>query len=510
MATLAVYLAATALTALSFSAIWFFVFRFLTGFGIGGEYAAINSAIDELIPARARGRVDLTINGTYWGGAALGSAAAIPLLNTAWVPADVGWRAAFGLGVILGFVVLLVRRHVPESPRWLFIHGNQEEAERLVDRIESEVSKETGEELSEPGETLTVRQRKAIPFREIARVAFLRYPKRSILAATLFVGQAFLYNGVTFNLGTLMSTFFAVSGALVPVFFIVYAVGNFLGPITLGRLFDTVGRKPMISGTYLGSAVLALLLAGLFALTPLLGRWTFIIIVIAVFFLASSGASAAYLTASEIFPMETRALAIAFFYAIGTFVGGVTGPFLFGDLIGSGMKGLVALSFAIGAGVMILGGVAELAFGINAENQSLENIAKPLTAEEADEERPAPPIPPGETGLERGHYRPGPGRSAVGTPSVGSTAPPPESALGGQADEIVRVLTQRGPLRRDELGRLVGAHNWGPQVYRSALRHAAEQGRIARGARGYYVAVHPGEDGDRERDRGEDDQDRDE
>jgi MFS family permease len=512
MVTLAVYLTATALTALSFNPIWFFVFRFFTGSGIGGEYAAINSAIDELIPARARGTVDILINGTYWGGAALGAAAAIPLLNEAWVPGDVGWRAAFGLGVIFGLVILVVRRGVPESPRWLFIHGDQEGAERLVDGIEREVSAETGEELPPVSQTLTVRQRRSIPFREIAKVAFKTYPKRSILAFSLFVGQAFLYNGVTFDLGTIMTTYFGVAAALVPVFTVVYAVGNFLGPITLGRLFDTVGRKKMITGTYLSSALAALLLAGLVAESNLLNSWTFIVVVIGVFFLASPGTSAAYLTASEIFPMETRALAIAFFYAWGTAAGGIAGPFLFGSLIDTGSAELLGLSFLIGALVMAAGGIVEIVFGINAEQQSLENIAKPLTAEDAEQQssgqqRGAEPSTAEDDGTAteraRDRYRPGPGRGTVGTPSVGSTAPPPESAIGGQTDEVVRVLTQRGPLRRDELGRRVGAHNWGPGAYRAALRHGIEEGRIARRARGDYVAVPQGQHADRDGERGE-------
>ena len=247
--------------------------------------------------------------------------------------------------------------------------------------------------------TLTVRQRRSIGFGVIARTAVKVYLKRSILCVALFVGQAFLYNGITFNLGTLMSTFFGVTSGFVPVFLIMYAASNFLGPLTLGRLFDTVGRVPMISITYLGSAALGLLLAGLFAQAGLLGRWSFIAVVMATFFLASSGASAAYLassgasaaylTASEIFPMETRALAIAFFYAIGTAVGGIIGPLLFGPLIATGSHRLVALAFLIGAALMITGGVAELLFGVRAEGTQLEDIAKPLTVEEAERGRAA-------------------------------------------------------------------------------------------------------------------------
>jgi MFS family permease len=381
MITLAIYIASTVVTAFTFAPWFFFMARFFTGTGIGGEYAAINSAIDELIPARVRGRVDLAINGSYWLGSIAGSGAALFFLSAIFSN-FLGWRLAFGVGAVIGIAVLFVRRSVPESPRWLFIHGREEEAERIVDGIETDIEHQTDQELSEPDRSITVRQRTTIPFREIARVAFQDYPKRSILCLALFIGQAFIYNGITFNLGTLMSTFFGVSAAIVPVFLIIYAVGNFTGPLLLGRLFDTVGRKPMISGTYLGSAVLSVVLAGLF-FSGVLNSASFIIVVVAVFFLASSGASAAYLTASEIFPMETRALAIAFFYAIGTAVGGISGPLLFGKLIATTDKGPVAIAFLIGAAVMAVGGIAELLFGVKAEGQQLEDIAKPLTA--ADE-----------------------------------------------------------------------------------------------------------------------------
>ncbi|GAA4763899.1 hypothetical protein GCM10023199_50970 [Actinomycetospora chibensis] len=383
LATLLIYIAATVATAFSFSVWCFFLCRFITGAGIGGEYAAIHSAIDELIPARVRGRVDLLISGTYWLGAAGGAGLAILFLNESIFPADVGWRLAFGVGAVLGLVILFVRRHVPESPRWLFIHGREDEAERVVDGIERTVEAETGEELDEPGKTLRVRQRRTIPIKMIAGTAFKLYPKRAVLGIALFVGQAFLYNGITFNLGTLMSTFFGVAAAITPVFFVLFALGNFLGPLTLGRLFDSVGRKPMITLTYLGSALLTLPLAWWFV-TGALTRWTFIAMVIAVFFLASAGASAAYLTVSEIFPMETRALAIAFFYAVGTAVGGITGPLLFGQLIGSNDPDLVAVAFLVGAGVMALGGLAEIAFGVRSERADLEAIAAPLTAHEAE------------------------------------------------------------------------------------------------------------------------------
>ncbi|OBI44324.1 MFS transporter [Mycobacterium colombiense] len=390
--TLAIYLVATVATAFAFAPWYFFLTRFFTGSGIGGEYAAINSAIDELIPARVRGRVDLVINGTYWLGSAAGAGGALILLNTSNFPPNVGWRLAFGIGAILGIFVLLVRRNVPESPRWLFIHGRDEEAEQIVGEIEEAVQQETGEPLPEPqGKALRIRQRTAISFREIAAVAFKLYPRRAILGLALFIGQAFLYNGVTFNLGTLLSRFYAVPSDMVPVFFVLWALSNFAGPLVLGHLFDTVGRKPMITLTYIGSGVAVVALAIVF-LTQAGGVWTFIGVLIVAFFLASAGASAAYLTVSEIFPMETRALAIAFFYAMGTAIGGITGPLLFGQLINSGMRSEVVWSFLIGAVVMAAAGLVELWLGIAAEQRPLEELALPLTVEDAERQEDSAPV----------------------------------------------------------------------------------------------------------------------
>lgn len=391
--TLAVYLFATAMTALSFSMWWFVLFRFLTGFGIGGEYAAINSAIDELIPKQYRGRIDIVINGTYWLGAVGGALLSIVALNTDLFPPNVGWRLTFALGAVFGLIILLVRRHVPESPRWQFIHGHEDDAEHTVTAIEARVRDDTGAALADVSDQrIRIRQRRGISFREIAVVLVRRYPRRAVLGLSLFIGQAFLYNAVTFNYALILSRSFGIPDDRVGYYFAVLCFGNFLGPLLLGRLFDTIGRKPMIAGSYLGSAVLLLGTAWLFAAghltaTTLTACWT------AVLFVASCGASAAYLTVSEIFPMETRAMAIAFFYAIGTVAGGVAGPLVFAGLTADGEPGKTALAFTIGAAAMFAAGLVELAYGVRAEGRSLEELAEPLSAtpERARVEAAQPP-----------------------------------------------------------------------------------------------------------------------
>ncbi|GHF25153.1 MULTISPECIES: MFS transporter [Streptomyces] len=387
MVTLAVYLAATALTAASFSSWWFFTFRFLTGFGIGGEYAAINSAIDELIPAVYRGRVDLIINGSFWLGAIGGSLLSILMLDTAIFARAVGWRLTFGLGVVLGLVILLVRRQVPESPRWLFIHGRGEEAEELVDAIEARIAAEKGAPLPPATGRITIRQRGSIGFRVIARTLFKDYTRRAILGLALFVGQAFLYNAITFGFGAILTKFFGVSTSHTGYYFAVIAAGNFLGPLFLGKLFDTLGRRIMISSTYLLAGVLLFVTAYFFS-TGSLNATTLTACWAVVLFFASAGASSAYLTVSEIFPMETRAMAIAFFYAVGTAAGGISGPLLFSQLTSSGVIGDTVLAFDIGATLMCLAGLTAALLAVRAEGRSLEDIATPLSV--AADPLPAP------------------------------------------------------------------------------------------------------------------------
>ncbi|UKA57717.1 MFS transporter [Arthrobacter sp. FW306-2-2C-D06B] len=377
--TLGLYLLATVATAFSLNPMWFFICRFFTGAGIGGEYAAINSAIDELIPAARRGIVDLAINGSFWLGTAFGASLSVLLLNPAFFAPGIGWRLAFGLGAFLGLLILLVRRNVPESPRWMFIHGRDKEADQLVRKIEDDVEEATGEKLSDVHETLKVRQRKSIGFGVIIKTAVQRYPKRVVLGLSLFIGQAFLYNAVFFTYALVLTKLLNVPSDLAPWTLVPIAVGNFLGPLVLGRFFDSVGRRTMISGTYIASGVLLAVTAFVFASGALDAFWLTACWMV-IFFFASAGASSAYLTVSEIFPMETRAMAIAFFYAVGTGLGGIIGPILFGRFVGEGIQS-VAFGYVIGAVLMVAAGVVEIVFGVEAARRSLEDIAAPITAQ---------------------------------------------------------------------------------------------------------------------------------
>jgi MFS family permease len=373
--TLGIYLAGVLSTAFAWNFWSFAAFNSITGLGIGGEYAAINSAIDELIPARLRGRIDLIVNGSYWAGAAMGAAASLLLLSGRFVGVDIGWRLGFIIGAVLSGLILYVRRHVPESPRWQVTHGRDEEARRTTSDIEHKI----GKPLPPPKSTLKVHPRKVFGFGLILRAMLGKNRGRSVLALSLMVAQAFLFNAVFFTYGLVLTTFYHVEEARAGVFILPLAVGNFLGPLLLGHLFDTIGRKKMIAGTYGLSGVLLIAVALLFGL-DMLTAWTQTFCWMAIFFVASAAASSAYLTASEIFPLETRAMAIALFYALGTLIGGVTAPFLFGFLIGSGSQWAVAGGYATAAVLMIGAAVCEVVLGVEAAGRSLEDVAAPLSS----------------------------------------------------------------------------------------------------------------------------------
>lgn len=371
--TLGLYLAATAATAFSPNVELFVAFRMLTGAGIGGEYAAINSAIQELIPARYRGHTDLVINGSFWLGAALGAVGAVVLLDAGIVPPEIGWRLTFGLGALLGLGILVLRRWVPESPRWLMLHGRIEEAEAVVAQIERRLDAPPPDR---PLPRLRLKPH-ALSLADVGRTLFRDYPKRTALGLVLMATQAFFYNAIFFTYALVLGRFYGVADADVGLYLLPFAAGNFLGPLLLGRFFDTLGRRPMIVATYALSGLLLFATAWLFVHGRLDARtqtaaWS------AVFFFASAAASAAYLTVSESFPLELRALAIALFYAFGTALGGVVGPWLFGELIGTGQRASIGWGYALGAGLMMIGAAAAGWLGIAAERRSLEDVAAPL------------------------------------------------------------------------------------------------------------------------------------
>jgi MFS family permease len=377
--TLIIYLAGVLLSAVAWDFWSFALFRMVTGLGIGGEYAAVNSAIDELIPAKYRGRVDLIVNGSFWLGAAAGALAVPFLLDPDLFAPNIGWRLGFAIGGVLGLSILLLRGFVPESPRWLVTHMKEQQAEQTVRRIEAEVEAVTGERLPAPVGILEVRPRKSFGIDLILSAMLGKYRQRSILALTLMVAQSFLYNSVFFTFGLILATFYHVPEQQIGFYVLPLALGNFCGPLLLGTLFDTIGRRKMIAGTFCVSGLLLLITAYLFA-AGLLSQTTQTIAWVAIFFFASAAASSAYLTASEIFPLETRALAIACFYALGTAIGGSVSPLLFGWLIESGSAWYVAAGYVFAAALLILAGVTEWKIGVDAEGKSLESIADPLSS----------------------------------------------------------------------------------------------------------------------------------
>ncbi|WP_422002779.1 MFS transporter [Reyranella sp.] len=377
--TLGVYLVATAATAFSWDFYSFLLFRFLTGAGIGGEYSAINSAIQELIPARLRGRIDLAINGSFWVGAAGGAILSVWLLDPNVLGPELGWRLAFATGAVLGLVILYLRRFLPESPRWLMLHGQPGEASRVVDRIEAEIEASEGVTLTPVKANLVLGNTHRTTLVSVARTLLRDYPGRTAFGLILMAAQAFIYNAIFFTYALVLTRFYGVAADDVGWYILPFAAGNFLGPLLLGPLFDSIGRKTMIFGTYTLSGILLGITALLFDL-GMLDATTQTVMWSIVFFFASAAASAAYLTVGESFPLEIRALTIALFYAFGTLLGGVGGPWLFGVLIASESPREIVLGYALGAVLMIVAGLTTRKLGISAERRPLEEVAPPLSA----------------------------------------------------------------------------------------------------------------------------------
>jgi MFS family permease len=381
MVTLGVYLVGSGLTAATPPGGYWFIFlygtRVIAGAGIGGEYAAINSAIDEMIPARYRGQVDLAVNGTYWAGALLGTTATLVLINH--MAPKLGWRIAYLVGPVLALVIIYVRKNLPESPRWQIMHGHEQEAEATIAEIEADVSATKGAlPPVDEDRAIEIRPTEQIGYWALLRVLFRQYPGRSLLGGALMITQSFLYNAIFFTYGLVLEFFFNVPTGSIPYYFYAFAAGNLLGPLTIGRLFDTIGRRKMISGTYLLAGILLIITAQLFKAGSLNATtqtlcWTVI------FFFASAGASAGYLTVSEVFPLEVRAKAIAVFFAIAQCFGSL-GSHLYGHLIGTGHdRNSLYFGYLLGAGAMIVGGLVAVFFAVDAEGKSLEDVARPLS-----------------------------------------------------------------------------------------------------------------------------------
>jgi len=377
--TVLVYLLATIATGFAWDFWSFAFFRFLTGAGIGGEYSAVNSAIQELIPARWRGRTDLAVNGTYWGGAAIGAAASLVLLNPAVIDPELGWRLAFAVGGALSLSVLLLRRYIPESPRWLMTHGRNDEAERIVGDIEARVVAEKGPLPPVTGRPIEIDPRTHTTLGEVATTLIRTYPQRAVLGIVLMACQAFCYNAVFFTYALVLTRFYGIESAHIGWFMLPFAIGNLLGPLLLGPFFDTVGRRIMITATYAIAGVLMAVTGYAFA-QGWLSAWEQTAAWTVIFFFASAAASAAYLTVGESFPLEMRAMGIALFFAFGTLVGGVAAPALFGALIQGGNRLDIMWGYLLGAALMLVAAATEWKLGFAAEGRSLEDVARPLSA----------------------------------------------------------------------------------------------------------------------------------
>jgi MFS family permease len=376
--TLALYMAATTATAFSWDIWSFMLFRFLTGAGIGGEYTAINSTIQELLPGRVRGWSDLAINGSFWIGAALGAGGSILLLDPATLGADLGWRACFLIGGVFALPILLMRLWIPESPRWLMTHGHLDRARAVVAAIEAGHHERRHEVPDSELARIRIRERRSTPLREVVDVLFRGHRRRALVGLSLMAAQAFFYNAIFFTYALVLTTFYGVAAEHVGWYILPFALGNVLGPLLLGRLFDTVGRRPMIALTYAISGILLTVTGYLFQ-QGYLTETTQTVAWMVVFFFASAAASSAYLTVSETFPLEMRALAIAVFYAVGTGLGGVAAPYLFGALIETGSRGNVFVGYLFGAALMVAAAVIQAIWGVAAERRPLETVARPLS-----------------------------------------------------------------------------------------------------------------------------------
>lgn len=386
--TLFLYIAATLATGLAWNLESFILFRFLTGAGIGGEYTAINSTIQELVPARYRGWTDLVINGSFWLGAALGGGGSLLLLDPAIFSGDLGWRLCFLIGAALGVVILVMRYWIPESPRWLVTHGHIDEAERVVAQIEERFPPHhltATEKLA----VLRLQPRTQTKLGEIFHVLFRLHRRRALVGLSLMAAQAFFYNAIFFTYALVLTDFYGVAADRVGWYILPFAAGNFLGPVLIGRLFDTLGRRVMIPITYGLSGILLIVSGSLFEQGVLTAE-TQTLCWMAIFFFASAAASSAYLTVSETFPLEMRALAIAVFFAIGTGLGGIAAPSFFGYLIETGSRQDVFIGYIVGAVLMLGAGLIQAVWGVAAERKSLESVARPLTAVEDELPQPLP------------------------------------------------------------------------------------------------------------------------